>query len=137
LQPLVYDDIKSAEDIRAWLSAKSLSKYLAGQPLDAQDLVAERDLFDREPRFGVGLTTASSARPRGCCIRSNTCVPLKTLAAGASERLREDKWDKRGLLNLGGEMRAARYEMLDAEPPVPRETLRTALLKLPGDARAI
>ena len=121
LQPLVYDPIKPAEDIRAWLSAESLSKYLAGQPLDTRDLVAERDLFEREGRFGVGLDDSIKRPSEGLLyqieyVRPAQDVGLLVQASG----LREDKWDKHGLFNLGGEMRAAHYELLDAGPAWPR-----------------
>jgi CRISPR-associated protein Cmr3 len=131
LQPLVHDPIQPAEDSRDWLSAQSLSKYLAGQPLDTQDLVAERDLFDREGRFGVGLDDSIKRPSEGLLYQIEYVRPAKEVGLLVQvSGLREDKWDKHGLFNLGGEMRAARYEMLEVEPSMPRGSMADGTFKV-------
>lgn len=131
LRPLVYDEIMSAEETHAWLSAHSLSRYLAGEPLQSEDLTPERSLFTRESRFGVAIESAVKRPEEGLLyqveyIRPAAGVGLLMEVMG----IEEGRWEKAGLLSLGGEARAARYKVLDAAPAWPQSQMGGGKFKL-------
>lgn len=104
------------KDDRYWLSAQSLTGYLKGELLSIKDLIHEDQLFAREGRLGIGIDSSVKHVVEGLLyqveyVRPQEDVGLLVEVTGIEAS--EGKWGKQGLLSLGGEMRAARYEVLN------------------------
>lgn len=105
---------------RMWLSEAALIRYLEGQPVEP---ILERDLFLREDRLGIGLddatrTTAESETGGGLLyeaefVRVKGDVGLEVAFEGLPGL---DDWPLRGVLRMGGEGHAGRYEASNAPP---------------------
>jgi CRISPR-associated protein Cmr3 len=105
---------------RMWLSEAALNQYLEGQPVKP---TLERDLFVREDRLGIGLddttrTTAESETGGGLLyeaefVRVKDDVGLEVAFEGLPGL---DDWPPRGVLRMGGEGHAGRYEASNAPP---------------------
>jgi CRISPR-associated protein Cmr3 len=110
---------------RMWLDEEALGQYLDGQSVKP---ILERDLFLREDRLGIGLddatrTTAESESGGGLLyeaefIRVKNRVGLEVTFEGLPGL---NKWPERGVLRMGGEGHAGRYEISNAPawPEIP------------------
>jgi CRISPR-associated protein Cmr3 len=119
-----------------WLSANEMREYLEHEKLTLPDNVEEdRQLFDRESRFHVGIDS-SIKRPRDGdagghlfqveFIRPRDGVGL-LLEVGTMSGGALPDFPERGLLQLGGEARSAFYEKVAAPPRIDDHTRKPAL----------
>ena len=115
LSPIVYRGGKKIDAGRYWLTADRLSAYLKGEPLNEADLINEGQLFEREGRLGIGVDSDVKRPEEGLLyqaqvIRARDHVGLLVEVSGVDNT----QWNRTGLLQLGGEMRATQYEVIDA-----------------------
>ncbi|MHA2641767.1 MAG: type III-B CRISPR module-associated protein Cmr3 [bacterium JZ-2024 1] len=119
--------LKTAGRVQAvsgWISEKDLDEYLNGEA--PAGVVPEEDFVVRESRFGIGIQGATRTVREGFLylaeflrLREDTgfWVEVDGLEPG-------DLGGQKGLLQLGGEARVARYEIVESRPlPVPPNPL--------------
>lgn len=107
------------EKNHAWATAEAVSRYLVDQQaIPASDAVAESDLFERESRFGIGLDYDVRRPAEGALYEAE----LIRARHGVGIEIQVDKltgWPSTGLIKLGGEGHAGRFEVLADEQPDP------------------
>lgn len=118
LRPLWARTSEPLKETHGWLSEQEFQKYLAGQT-DFY-VTAESDLLVREPRFGIALEYLPR-RPQEGLLYQMEFLQLKD---GVGFALEVDGiapfQPQRGFVQIGGEARAARYEVLSNPlPPLP------------------
>lgn len=127
-----------AEDVSRWLTLHGLRTILKGDIPQEGDLVAVDDIYARESRLGIGMNNATKTTEEGYLYQVQMIrmqpgfgfvvdIQLGEEQYGASELPRsEQRTDgletppelaflKEGWLTLGGEQRAARFEVLRSE----------------------
>lgn len=109
LLPLWQRTTAHLEPAKGWLSEHELRRYLSGQPFT---ITPEEQLFQREPRFHVGLDYTSKCPYRG--DTGGHLFQIEFIRPGRDTGLwlevRGVNLAKNGLLQLGGEGKAAYYE---------------------------
>lgn len=121
--------------IQAWISATALGRYLAGRiserncPAGAESETAQAiedaeefahlhllrpgALFTVEPRLGIGVDGDDKRPEDGLLYQVSTVRPRDDVGLLVQiSGIDEAQWPQRGMLRLGGEMRAAQYEVL-------------------------
>ncbi|MDI6893168.1 MAG: type III-B CRISPR module-associated protein Cmr3 [Bacillota bacterium] len=120
------------EVAECWVDERTLLSYLRGGGLPSDGVCAEKSLFVRENRFGVGLDS-QTRRPREGLLyqvefirpRDGIGLLVEVDDSGLPEQI---SWPDAGLLSFGGESRAARvtvvqgYELAEQHGPVPGDT---------------
>ena len=94
-----------------WLTEKNLLKYLSGETVNA---VTTDTLFQREIHPGIGMQNATKTAQEGMLFEVEYVRPLPNVGlwVGLEGRSYQD-WPDRGILQLGGETRAAAIRRLD------------------------
>lgn len=117
LRPLWTRTVKPLEGVRGWLAEDEFQKYLSGRT--DFSVTPERALIVREPRFGIALHYPARSTQEGMLyqmefLRTHEGVGLVLQVEGIAA-FQADK----GFLQVGGEARAACYELLKTPmPPV-------------------
>lgn len=101
--------VNSSEPMKfesGWLRDDGLQSYLAGN-FDPQKLVATANLFQYEPRLGIGIESATKATMEGLIYQ----VEFIRLAQDTGLLVEYDglNLQDQGYLQMGGEARAAHY----------------------------
>ena len=111
LGPLWLHAHQPITEASGWLAEEELEKYLDGKPFT---VTKADDLFTREPRFGVGISSSVKRAEEGMLYQ----VEFVRLRRGRGLWLEVEGMTlvKEGVLQLGGEMKAARYEEVADEP---------------------
>jgi CRISPR-associated protein Cmr3 len=96
---------------------RTLEKVIAGEPV----LLEQKALADREDRVGIALElNRRTHRGHFYLAAHQRLAPGVSLLVGLSEPLADRYLDPVGLLQLGGENRLVRYEVLSTSPPLPQ-----------------
>lgn len=66
LLPLVPQTRPAKPRSGLWLTAHGFGRYLAGQPIEAADLVANEDLWKIDTRLGIALDAGKRTAAEGC-----------------------------------------------------------------------
>jgi CRISPR-associated protein Cmr3 len=113
LVPLIVPDEKTpGEPVVDWLSAEGLKQYLNGGIPPRGEFVSHSTLFEQEPRFGIGLETASKRPQEGLLYQVEYIRPQKGVGLLVEvQGLDESQWGEAGVFSMGGEGRAARYRV--------------------------
>lgn len=113
LQSPVEDDL---DNLTGWISASALSNYLKQETVSWDDVQEDDKFFSREGRFGIGVEEGVKRPQEGMLYqvsyirpRENVGLLVKVTGIDATTA----KWGKGGLLSMGGEMRAGRYQVID------------------------
>jgi CRISPR-associated protein Cmr3 len=120
------------EDFKGWLTLKELSWALGDNAEEVQRIegVASKELYELEPRLGIGMNNESKTTREGLLYQISFVrmkpgvgflVDVGLADAGSEdvepERVQETlKLPKQGWLALGGERRAASFEVLGPAP---------------------
>lgn len=96
------------KEARGWLSEKALPDYLADSP--RANLTVEHDdaLFAREGRFGVGIASHRKRPEEGLLYQVEFIRPRSNV--GLAIKLSGIQLASSGLLRMGGESRAGRFQ---------------------------
>lgn len=94
-----------------WLTEENLLKYLSGKTVDA---VTSGTLFQREIHPGIGMQNTTKTTQEGMLFEVEYVRPLPNVGlwVGLEGESYQD-WPDRGILQLGGETRAAAFRRLD------------------------
>ncbi len=94
-----------------WLTETELLKYLAGNKVQA---VEKNQLYESENRIGIGIEKSHNRVVEDGMLYEAEFIRLSEdvglLIEMTGEGYDETKWNKGGILQLGGEGRAAQYE---------------------------
>jgi CRISPR-associated protein Cmr3 len=101
-----------------WLSDEGLTAYLSGSDFGSH-FHESSELFERESRFGIQIDGGPKRTEEGMLYQVEF-VRMRE-GAGLLVELKGIPLPERGLLQLGGEARAARYEQADASLDLMRE----------------
>ncbi len=117
------------KEARGWLAEDAFRKYLAGQT--DLHVTPESDLLVREPRFGIALDY-TSRRPHEGLLYQMEFLRLKD---GVGFLLEVDGiapfQPQKGFVQIGGEARAAQYEVLpEPLPPLPTVSASTQRVRI-------
>lgn len=117
LRPLWARTDKPLKEARGWLAEDAFRRYLQGQSLSKDDVTNESDLIVREPRFGIALDYARRSTQEGMLytmefLRFREDVGFLIEVEGIPLFQPE-----KGFLQVGGEARAAIYEVLQTPLP--------------------
>lgn len=130
--------VAKAEDLSGWLTSRGLSIALKGNIPLKEDLVAANDIYVREARLGIGMNNTTKTTEIGYLYQVQMIrmqpgfgfvvdIELGEERYGASELPQAEQrttgpetppeltFLKEGWLTLGGEQRAARFEVLNPE----------------------
>ena len=111
ITPLWVRTHRPVAEAGGWLAEEELKNYLQGKPFSP---IMADDLFVREPRFGVGIDS-SVKRPREGMLYQMEFVRLRP-GVGLWLEVEGIALPDEGLLQLGGEMKAALYQVVADEP---------------------
>ncbi len=114
------------EEARGWLDDAALVEYMRGAT--PSSAVKPGDLYHYDERIGLGLVHERRVAAEALLYHAEfvrLCDGVGLLA-GVSDGL----LDERGILNLGGEARAAYYETVDYAPPTVEAQDRLTLVLL-------
>ncbi|MFZ3071235.1 MAG: type III-B CRISPR module-associated protein Cmr3 [Anaerolineaceae bacterium] len=111
------DDKPGKGESGLWLTEENLKSYLSGHEVQG---IPSEELFVRENRLGIGTdpvlgTTLQGALYEVVFIRLVERAGFLEEMEGAGY----DDWDTKGCLQLGGEYRAATYEIMQGLHPLP------------------
>lgn len=111
--PLWAKDIHPVKQPRGWLSQQAMEKYLDMQH-ENLEVIADSDLFEFESRFGISVDSSRKGAEEGMLyqaefVRLKPDVGLLVSVDGVS-------LPSQGILALGGERRAAKYEVVNVDP---------------------
>jgi CRISPR-associated protein Cmr3 len=128
-----------SEAIEGWLTAQGLQRALSKTGLpDAADIVPAHQIYERESRLGIGMNNATKTTEEGYLYQvqmirmqphygfvvdihfgedqyGDSELPQPEQRTGGLGTPPELAFLKEGWLTLGGEQRAARFEILEAE----------------------
>lgn len=116
------DPLKKGEE-GLWLSEEALRDYLAGAEVIG---MPAGKLFERESRIGIGMNSARQTVEEGLLYEVEFVRPVDG-AGLLVEMSGYAGWPAEGVLQLGGESRAARFEAVQASAwpaapkPLPRK----------------
>ncbi len=113
LNPLWLSTHQPITEAHGWLAEDELKKYLQGKSFS---ITKSDDLFAREARFGVGIDS-SVKRPQEGLLYQVEFIRLRQ-DVGLWLEVEGITLSREGLLQLGGEMKAARYEGIADAPPL-------------------
>lgn len=104
-------DIYPVKQPRGWLSQQAMEKYLDMQH-ENLEVIADSNLFEFESRFGISVDSSRKGAEEGMLyqaefVRLKPDVGLLVSVDGVSSL------PSQGILALGGERRAAKYEKVD------------------------
>lgn len=115
LRPLWARTSEPLKEARGWLAEQEFQKYLAGQTNFS--ITSESDLLVREPRFGIALKYPPRRPQEGLLYQ----MEFLRLRDGVGFALEVDGiapfQPQTGFVQIGGEARAASYEVLDNPLP--------------------
>ncbi|NRT58055.1 type III-B CRISPR module-associated protein Cmr3 [Sphaerotilus uruguayifluvii] len=127
-----------------WMTAQAMAAVLRGQVPEKSGLLSQKDLFDTEPRLGIGLDERAR-RPIDGLLYQTRHLRLKPgISAGLVVRgLDASRWPqtllgRQGLVRLGGEGRLAAWhrDAASALPEiVPKAGSRQLMVTLLSPAR--
>lgn len=105
------DEIPIKGESGLWLSEKNLMSYLQGDTVIG---TSGDELFHRETRPGIGLQKQSKTTQMGMLFEVEFVRPQSGVGlwVGIEGETYQD-WPEKGVLQLGGESRAAAFERLD------------------------
>jgi len=135
-----------AEDISGWLTPQGLQAILKGEIPQIEDLIAVDDICSRESRLGIGMNNATKTTEVGYLYQVQMIrmqpgfgfvvdiqlgeehhgaseLPQSEQCTGGLETPSELAFLNEGWLTLGGEQRAARFEVLSAEHVVEEQDI--------------
>jgi len=123
---------EAAKPEGGWLLKQAgVAAYLAGQPIQTEQLVKQSSLWAREPRVGIGLSRASRTAEDGKLFTVEHSVPRQPehggLAVGLAVEVdgAEERLPPSGFLRLGGDGRAAALAAMPAPAwPSPLDIIR-------------
>ncbi len=125
VRPLWVRTHQPIKEARGWLAEEEFEKYRAGQTNFS--VTPESDLLVREPRLGIALDYKRRSTEEGMLytmeflrLREGVGFVLEVDGIGAFT-------PQRGFLQVGGDARAATYEVL--QPPLPSVSLPNPLPK--------
>lgn len=109
---------EAVTEARGWLAEEVFQRYCQGQVPLREDVIQERELVLREPRVGIALDF-DKRRPREAHLYQMEFLRLREKVGFLLEvEGIECFTPERGVLALGGEGKAARYEVLgEVQPP--------------------
>lgn len=97
-----------------WLTYEDLQAYLTGGESGKVTPAKSDSLFLRESRVGIQIKAASRAVEQGMLYEAEFVRPKDNVGLYLEvDGYDETEWRKRSMLRLGGESRAARYQVLD------------------------
>ena len=103
-----------------WLSEAQLMDYLSAKPVSP---IRAGDLFVMENRYGIGLDSAVRAAKEGLLYAAEFVRPAEGVGLYV-EVSGFDGWPAQGVMRIGGEGRAARFEQVAAPDwPAPPDPL--------------
>jgi CRISPR-associated protein Cmr3 len=118
VQPLWARIDKPLKEARGWLSEEEFNKYRQGQT-DFR-VTPESDLLVREPRLGIALDY-TPRRPHEGMLYQMEFLRLREGVGFALEVDGINPFASQGFLQVGGDARAARYEVIDPLPSLPMQ----------------
>lgn len=98
-----------------WLSEEALLEYLGGETVMG---TPTQDLFERESRFGIGMNSGRQTVEEGMLYEVEFIRPAQDVGL-LVEMSGYDGWPETGILQLGGESRAAVYNTKEDVAPWP------------------
>lgn len=138
LQPERGDPKEKLEDFKNWLTLAELDIALGSDAAQIEGIegVSEKDLYDFEPRLGIGLSNATKTTRDGLLYQMSF-VRLKagvgfvvdvSLEGFRPEAVRKElHLPEKGWLALGGERRAASFEVIDEGQAAPAPAQETCV----------
>jgi CRISPR-associated protein Cmr3 len=103
-----------------WLDEAQLMEYLDGKPVSP---IRAETLFVLEHRYGIGLESAARAAKEGLLYAAEFVRPAEGVGLYV-EVSGFDGWPAQGVMRIGGEGRAARFEQVAAPDwPTPPDPL--------------
>jgi len=106
------NDAGKSDDSPRWLTEEDLKKYLAGESVDG---IRADDLFEKENRFGIGRNEQWVVK-QGMLYEAEFVRLPEGVGLLVNMEGYDDAGWKSGLMQLGGESRAAHYETVDSIP---------------------
>lgn len=100
-----------------WLNQRAFADYLQGRTPSAADLVASADLWQLDPRIGIGLDAERRRADDGKLFTAQAVVLRPDVGFLVGIQGAEPPTD--GLLRLGGDGRGASMRQVAFEPPEP------------------
>lgn len=116
LRPLWTKTDKPSKEARGWLDVGSLRACLNGQAPLPRRIKRDAEFFTHESRFGVGIESGIKRPQEGLLYQVEFIRPRDNVGL-AVEVVGEIYLPEPGMLALGGELRAARYEKRAFELP--------------------
>lgn len=119
------------KEAEGWLTEAQFKQYLTGNIQNLGDLLCDHAVFQKEERVGLGLNRTSRANEQGMFYHAEFIRLVKDV--GLLLRVEPDNWfvPSAGLIEIGGESRSGRYEIVNAPDSLKEPTgknVRIALL---------
>ncbi|MDQ7795019.1 MAG: type III-B CRISPR module-associated Cmr3 family protein [bacterium] len=117
-----------------WVSEQTLSCYLGGSAIPAEEVVRQSEFFVLESRVGIGRDPDTRAARQGDLFEVEFVRPVE--GCGLLVEVQGlSGWPEEGIMAIGGESRGARYLRLDdipGEATVPGGDRLRAFFTTPG-----
>lgn len=108
---------KESTEGGSWISETALqSYYLQGKDIPQAELISSSQLFATENRIGIGIDSTHRTTEEGLLYEVKFTRPTQNtglwVEVSGLTKPGQTSWSQTGVIALGGEARAGRYEML-------------------------
>lgn len=102
---------------KCFLTSKGFDKYINGEGISSEDLVKIKDLWETEMRIGLALDSNTRAAREGYLYSAETLTFKEDVGFIVEVEGADELLPQKGTLSLGGDQRAADFEIMEVKKP--------------------